>query len=92
MRKSLPDISSRYGAPMGRSEQHAAPTTLKFTLQRVRINAGGYDSGGAYWGIGQPLYWYESEDGEVSAFLRAVNRYAAKIKILESYPSARFYR
>lgn len=28
----------------------------KWQLQRVQLNSGGYDSGGAYWGIGAPLY------------------------------------
>lgn len=32
---------------------------IKVILYRVRINKGGYDSLGHYWGIGQPLYYYE---------------------------------
>lgn len=33
----------------------------KFGLSRVRLNQGGYDSRGSYWGIGQPLYHYATE-------------------------------
>jgi hypothetical protein len=32
-----------------------------FTLRRVRINGGGYDSSGRYWGSGQPLYHYSAD-------------------------------
>lgn len=94
MSVKLPDVSSPYGAPMGRRERHQAEpqATLKFSLRRIPINKGGYDHGGAYWGIGAPLYQYESEDGKTSAFLRAAHRNAAKAKIRQSYPNARFYR
>lgn len=91
--RSLPDVSSRYGAPMGRVERHdSSATAPKFTLQRVRINSGGYDAGGAYWGLGQPLYWYSDENGDITAYLRAPTREAAKAKIREAYPDARFFR
>jgi hypothetical protein len=32
------------------------PITLKFSLQRIRLNSGGYDSAGRYYGIGAPVY------------------------------------
>ena len=32
-----------------------------FSLSRVRLNRGGYDSTGRYWGTGQPLYNYTAE-------------------------------
>jgi hypothetical protein len=93
MKSSLPDVSSQYGAPMGRTERHIGGSHgLKFSLRRVALNRGGYDAGGAYWGLGQPLYWYESEDGAVSAFMRATDRNAAKTIIRASYPAARFHR
>lgn len=53
-------------------------------LFRVRLNAGGYDSGGAYWGTGTPLYCaaalYAGPDGEPDVyqqFVRAASREAA---------------
>jgi len=42
----------------------------RFHVRRVRLDSGGYDSGGAYWGIGAPLYHFESEDGAASGFVR----------------------
>ncbi len=29
---------------------------MKYSVRRLRINQGGYDSTGEYWGIGQPIY------------------------------------
>lgn len=88
-----PDVSSRYGAPMGR---HTGPNYLetcegKLSLRRIRINSGGYDSGGAYWGLGEPLWFVEDLDGN-SQFFRASNRAAAKASILKDWPEAKFYR
>lgn len=59
----VPNVSAKYGAPMGRRAQGVGgdPTT-PFELRKIRINSGGYDDGGAYWGIGQPLYWYCAYD------------------------------
>jgi hypothetical protein len=84
------------GAKMGRSDiGHPGdePTKPKprFYLRRVRLNSGGYDSGGAYWGVDAPLYEYESEDyGEelVSGFLRASCRDDAKDKLLAKFGEA----
>lgn len=98
-----PHVSSRYGAPMGRTSDHLSgliieETDSRFTLRRVPINSGGYDSGGAYWGLGQPLFWWSVEitEGdardECSGFFRASSRDAAKAHIVEMHPKARFYR
>lgn len=37
---------------------------------RVPINSGGYDSGGAYWGIGAPLYCATDQE-EYTRYIRA---------------------
>lgn len=94
MRKQLSQVGSRYGAPMGRRERHKLDKAkqVKLAMQRIRICKGGYDSGGAYWGIGAPLYWYASDCGQVEGYLRACNREAAKATIREKYSAARFYR
>lgn len=79
------------GAGMGRENKTAAvPECVQWSLQRVRLNAGGYDSGGAYWGVGQPLYWASA--GEADMFFRAATRQDAKAYVRETYPAARFYR
>lgn len=64
----------------------------KVSLSRVRLNGGGYDAGGAYWGIGQPLYWAWTDDGRVDLWFRASDREAAKAHVWHRYPAAKFYR
>jgi hypothetical protein len=79
---------------MGR---HTGPTISyggKISLRAVRLNSGGYDEGGAYWGLrrrGEQLYYYENEDGECG-YLDAYGREDAKRKVLELVPDATFYR
>lgn len=88
-----PPVNSRYGAPMGR---HTGPDWLdvesgKIHLQRVRLDSSGYDSGGAYWGHGTPLWYIMDQDGN-SQFLRAASREAAKDIIRDKFEGARFFR
>jgi hypothetical protein len=78
---------------MGR---HTGPHYLetsagRLRLVRVRINAGGYDNGGAYWGLGAPLWYVQDQDGN-SQFFRAGSREAAKEKLCKEWPGAKFYR
>lgn len=73
----LRDVSSRYGAPMGRASDKVSGNV---TLEQVRLDQGGYDSGGAYWGTGSPLWVAEDEDGN-QEFLRASDRAAAVAKL-----------
>lgn len=70
------------------------PSAGKFVLQRVRLNQGGYDRYGSYWGVGAPLYYYEldSYKDDIFGHIRACNREDAKERIRESVPGARFYR
>lgn len=103
--KKLPIAYDKYGASMGRrshtmNSQKEAP--YKFSLQRIRLDQGGYDNGGAYWGIGKPLYHAEAVDTpEVEAlnldelpdfYFRAYDRDDAKEQVKEKYPNAKFYR
>ena len=90
----LDTVASSHGAPMGRPGSHPGnePEAL-VSLQRVRLDSGGYDSAGAYWGHGRPLYW--ATDGQPNGFerfFRASSRDAAKAKMREGYPDIRFYR
>jgi len=78
----LPEVSSKYGAPMGRANQKL---TGKCRLQLVPMSpCGAYDSGGAYWGCISwkdkvyPLYVAEDLNGN-RAFIRAISRNAAKL-------------
>ena len=53
---------------------------VKVSLRKVRLNQGGYDSKGEYFGIGMPLYVYTFEDGTRihERYLRAETREKAK--------------
>lgn len=64
----------------------------KLHLRRVKIDNGGYDSNGTYFGIGAPLYWCASEDGSIDEVRRAAGRDEAKAFFKGAYPKARFYR
>mgnify|MGYP001596946213 CR=1 FL=1 len=93
---------SQYGADLGRANRPSpysssvdVPTlrasVVRLHLARVYLDTGGYDTGGAYWGVGTPLYRAWDED-EIELFLRAPDRDAAKAMIRTTYPRATFYR
>lgn len=87
--KLLSQVDCRYGAPMGR-RTIKGDTGGRVRLFRVALDSGGYDRGGAYWGIGQPLYAVIGEDFQ--SFRRANNREQAKQLFLKDYPELKFYR
>ncbi len=87
-------VSCRYGAPMGRytGPDYLEPLASPVYLRRVPLDSGGYDSGGAYWGLGVPLYAAQDQDGN-TVILRASSREAAKRALRADYGEAlRFYR
>lgn len=88
---------SRYGAPMGRPSRLGGEgpwreRPILLHLNRVRLNAGGYDPGGAYWGLGKPIYEAWDDGGKAFITTRASRRDEAKADIRESLPLAKFYR
>ncbi len=100
----LPQVSCKYGAPMGRmdnkpTEDHpAAMGTKRVHLQRMPLYQSVYDAGGAYWGCqrGFSMYWVHTEPtGEVlgiDLFIRALGREDAKKRVLVDYPQMKFYK
>jgi hypothetical protein len=69
-------VFNLYGAPMGRSENLNA-FYGKIRCFKVKLNAGGYDDGGAYWGRTIiPLYCAQGDD--CLMFIRQQNRKTAK--------------
>lgn len=77
----------------------------KLLLTRVRLDRGGYDEYGRYYGrdgydkygryYGTPLWKFENEefgDEAILHYIRAVDRAEAKRLAREMYPKARFYR
>jgi hypothetical protein len=93
----MPKDGSARAAPFGRTGARLGEggnSPLKFHLQRLPINASGYDTGGVYWGHGALIWLAQSEDeqGVIVAYLRAKTRDAAKDLILAGWPNATFYK
>ncbi len=66
-------VNGRYGAPMGRRNTGNAPVDKTVRVFRVRLNAGGYDDGGAYWGHGGAIYC-ATDGADYFATVRADSR------------------
>lgn len=49
--------------------------------ERVRLNRGGYDSRGRYWGIGAPLYRVYDDEGTIDTHVRAQDSAEARRKV-----------
>lgn len=83
--------ADRYGAHMGRASELSYDTHGHLRITQVPLDRGGYDPGGAYWGIGERLYMAESvgnaDLGQVRYF-RAKDRAAA----VRKFPKATFAR
>ena len=94
MNLKLPDVSCKYGAPMGRPNVLPQDRNAKVKLRLVRLQwiDYDYDQGGAYWGNpgGNSIFW--ATDGATDLFVRAGSRAEAKAQVLHYLPNARFYR
>lgn len=84
MTNQFSDVSSKYGAPMGRRE-YGTPTGPA-RLFKVRFVDHDYDDGGAYWGGGTPLYYLRTEESQ--HFFRAKTWPEAVKLAKESFPDA----
>lgn len=75
-------VNGRYGAPMGRRNTGHAPIDgpKSVRLFKVRIDSGGYDDGGAYWGHGQPIYC-ATDGADYFATVRADSRLRAIVDL-----------
>lgn len=78
----LPDVSTRYGAPMGRHSRGIAENCElgSIHLFRVNLDSGGYDRGGAYWGHGALIYC-ATDGGDYFATVRASSRERAALDL-----------
>lgn len=77
------------GAALGRPSIHAdRDFSGEIFISRVSLDEGGYDRLGTYFGIGDPLFWYRSENGEIDAMVRTKDFKDAKKQILFAYPKA----
>jgi hypothetical protein len=82
---------SRPATPGEFGETYKRPPPKKYHLTRVHLNQGGYTSRGRYFGVGKPLYEYESTDGDVHGFLRASSRAEAKKHLRDEQGGALFF-
>lgn len=97
-KKQFSEVSSRYGAPMGRTDfgtpEHAQ---CKIRVFRVKLDSWGYDDGGAYWGGGKPLFC-ATDGADYRQFTRADSRLHAVAELeieaaqLAMPPRAQFAR
>jgi hypothetical protein len=91
----IPKVGTRYGAPMGRrTDGTYDPEVCASFAGKVSLRCicrGAYDAGGAYWGLGDPVYSALSDNGIVDMTLRARNRAAAKAEVRAIYPNCKFY-
>ena len=75
-----------YGAPMGRPSYYAITEGERVHCQRVSIDSQGYDRGGHYWGLGDPLYCVFQPHGDLRVFIREKSNTVAKLQVLaDSY-------
>mgnify|MGYP001556282820 CR=1 FL=1 len=64
-------------------------------LSRLRLDRGGYDAGGAYWGYPNDLYWlrdYDSGGAAVEGFARGADRASAWVQLQRDFPHATLRR
>lgn len=88
-------VNCQYGAPMGRPEyiKYELPEGVKIRLFKVKLNSQGYDDGGAYWGLGKPLYCAQAVyDSDYREFFRCNSRDEAKEMVKQRIKNAKFYR
>jgi hypothetical protein len=78
------------GAALGRAtEAGSADYDGKLALIRIKINRGGYDPQGTYFGVGEPLFNLSDEDGTIDRTFRARDRKAAVAMARGMYPRAK---
>lgn len=82
MAKQFEKVNVSRGAPMGRAADNYLETEQpRFVrLFRVRLDRGGYDDGGAYWGHGGQLWCAIDDDGN-RQFVRAGSRARAALEL-----------
>jgi hypothetical protein len=73
---------------MGRQDVHGDPDEpIQLIVHHLPFEDGDYDSGGAYWGAGEPLWRAVELDGPVEFFLRAKDRWEALEAVRAEYPN-----
>jgi len=80
------------GAALGRPMIVDKPADFegKIYVREVRLNAGGYDRNGTYFGHYMCLYWACTADNEIDFCVRAVDRPGAVAAVRKHYAKAKF--
>ena len=79
-KNQFPSVDSHRGAPMGRPTSKLGETPKGVRLFKVRLDAGGYDDGGAYWGLSNNIWCAQCPEGG-QEFTRASSRISAAAKL-----------
>src|SRR5262245_37767360 len=88
--------SQNYGQRIGRPEYKGT-----LSIERERLDRGGYTSSGRYFGTGTPLFrvtnsddpsYRDGEEPEIEFYFRAASRGAARARLREIYPHAKVAR
>ncbi len=63
-----------------RASGQGATPAARLDVQRIRVNAEGYDQGGTYWGAGPDVFIASTPDGAEQVTIRAANMIEARAK------------
>lgn len=53
-------------------------------VEHIRLDRGGYESGGRYWGVGEKLYRVSGGSKDLDQYVRAPSAKAARLKVTGS--------
>jgi hypothetical protein len=87
------DVSSKYGAPMGRQNQVDGSPDNPLYIQKVEAVDGDYDRGGAYWGTPTDLWCAftnpdtTTDEYPIMVFVRSASQENAKRRVLTMLPT-----
>jgi hypothetical protein len=73
---------------MGRRSDAQPDDGEPVILTRLQVDQGGYDAGGAYWGVGEPLWSWQGETSGATGFFRAADRTAALVVLADLAPDS----
>lgn len=75
--------ASRRSAPRARRGNAPSAMQKRFTVERIRLNSGGYDHGGRYYGTGAPLFSVHDSETDKTSEVRASCASAARQKVMQ---------
>lgn len=87
----LPQVSCKFGAPMGMRNVINLDLGKKFYLIKLEWIDGDYTANGVYWGNNGKDNIYYAYNKYNQIFVRAASRIEAKDKVRELVATARFY-